>query len=142
MYNIAITKEGKTDFYKGTGDNPNRYPTLADALVSAQYLGLTRQDVELHFVKEGTSAASITKTVTGMARQQDGSGEGGTDVPLDRMNRGQLAAYAEEKGIAFNVDGTKKEILAAIREAEKGNGDSGDSRQQDGSGEDNGDRRE
>jgi|GEM_PF-1084183 len=35
---------------------------------------------------------------------------------LERMNKEQLAAYATNKGIAFNADGTKTEILAAIRE--------------------------
>ena len=53
MYNIAITKDKETKFYEGDGGKPRSYPTLADALVSAQYLGLARLDAELHFVKEG-----------------------------------------------------------------------------------------
>jgi len=63
MYNIAITKENKTEFFNCTGDKPRQYPTLADALVSAQYLGLSRGDVELHFVKEGASISEIAKNV-------------------------------------------------------------------------------
>ena len=63
MYNIAITKENKTEFFNCTGDKPRQYPTLAAALVSAQYLGLSQGDVELHFVKEGASIEGITKAV-------------------------------------------------------------------------------
>jgi hypothetical protein len=77
MYNIAITKENKTSFFNGADDKPRPYPTLADALVSAQYLGLTREDVELHFVREGASIDSITKTTTSMAKPKSGGAAGG-----------------------------------------------------------------
>jgi len=53
MYNIAITKENKTELFTDTEGKPRRYPALVEALVSAQYLGLASGDVELHFVKEG-----------------------------------------------------------------------------------------
>jgi len=79
MYNIAITKENKTTFYDGADGKPRPYPTLADALVSAQYLGLTRQDVELHFVKEGASIEAITKTATATVKHDgNNGGTGGT----------------------------------------------------------------
>jgi hypothetical protein len=56
MYNIAITRGENTEFFNGNDGKPRSYPTLADALVTAQYLGLSKQEgVELHFVKEGSS---------------------------------------------------------------------------------------
>jgi hypothetical protein len=65
MYNIAITKEKKTKFFNGNDDKPRSYPTLADALVSAQYLGLNKQEgVELHFIMEGTSVDAVTQTTS------------------------------------------------------------------------------
>jgi len=64
MYNIAITKEKKTEFFNGNDAKPRSYPNLAEALISAQYLGLTKQDVELHFVKEGTSIDAVTQTTS------------------------------------------------------------------------------
>jgi hypothetical protein len=64
MYNIAITKDRETKFFDGADNKPRPYPTLADALVSAQYLGLTKQDVELHFVKEGADVEEAAKTTT------------------------------------------------------------------------------
>jgi hypothetical protein len=66
MYNIAITKDKETKFFDGTDSKPRSYPTLADALMSAQYLGLAKQDVELHFIKEGTSNEAINQTTTGI----------------------------------------------------------------------------
>jgi len=126
MYCIAITKEGKTDFYKGSGGRPSRYPTLADALVSAQYLGLTRQAEELHFVKGGADLGAISKTA---AAASGGGGDqmqaleqnGGSNwrAPLEKMSKEQLAACAKERGIAVSADASKKEILAIILEAEK-----------------------
>ena len=121
MYNIAITKDKETSFFNGADEKPRPYPTLADALVSAQYLGLTRQDVELHFVKEGTSIEEITQTTT--VTTPPGGGEktdAGTDKPLEKLNKEQLLAYAAEAGITVNAEGTKAEILAAIHAAGKG----------------------
>ena len=119
MYNIAITKENKTEFFNGADDKPRSYPTLADALVSAQYLGLTRQDAELHFVKAGTSIEAITETTTGIAPQGGGADKTEGPKPPERMNKEQLTAYAKEKGIGIPAEGTKAEILAAIHAAEK-----------------------
>ena len=119
MYNIAITKDKETSFFNGADEKPRPYPTLADALVSAQYLGLTRQDVELHFVKEGTPTEEITRTTTA-ATPQGGGGkaDGDTGKPLEKMNKEQLLAYALEKKIDVNYAATKAEILAAIQAAE------------------------
>ena len=111
MYNIAITKEKKTDFFNGADDQPRQYPTLADALVSAQYLGLTRQDVELHFVKNGATIDTITQTAKEL---ESGKKQ---KKPFEKMNREQLVAYAAEKEIAINPEGTKAEILVAIQAA-------------------------
>jgi len=74
MYNIAITKDDKTNFHRGSGDKPNRYPTLADALVSAQYLGLSRSADDLHFVREGTPIDAFSGTAKPKAaKKPDGS---------------------------------------------------------------------
>lgn len=61
MYNIAINNGKETKFFHGSDGKPRSYPSLAEALVSAQYLGLARQDVELHFLKEG----ELIETVNG-----------------------------------------------------------------------------
>jgi Pyruvate/2-oxoacid:ferredoxin oxidoreductase gamma subunit len=103
MYNIAITQKGKNAFFADNDGKPRNYPTLADALVSAQYLGLTRQDVELHFVKEGTVIGELSET------KEDG--------PLPGMNKKQLLAYAKKKGIKVNADMSAEEIVAAIQAA-------------------------
>ena len=67
MYNIAITKDKNTDFFSGNDMKPRSYPTLTEALVSAQYLGLAKQDVELHFVREGASVEAITETASSIS---------------------------------------------------------------------------
>ena len=130
MYNIAITKENKTEFYDGADGKPRPYPTLADALVSAQYLGLTRQDVELHFVKEGASIEAVTKTTTAVAKpkrnsakkdndkpavsEQDGGGK-----PLAEMNHDELVACAKELDINTENFANDDEIRAAIQAAKE-----------------------
>jgi len=125
MYNIVISKgrdvEREVGFLNGADDKPRQYPTLAEALVSAQYLGLTRQDVELHFVREGAHTAGlITETATANTTQRDGDDSGdGTGKALDKMKKAELVAYATGKGIAVNDGDTKETILAAIKEAEK-----------------------
>jgi len=138
MYNIVISKgmdvEREVDFLNGADDKPRRYPTLAEALVSAQYLGLTRQNVELHFVREGAHAAGlITETATANTPQGDGDDSGGgTCKVLDKMKKAELVAYAAGKGIAVNDGDTKEIILAAIRETEKQDGKTDDAPQGDG----------
>jgi len=134
MYNIAITKENKTDFFYCTGNKPRQYPTLADALVSAQYLGLSRGDVELHFVKEGTFLEGIGKPVSqgkktgkgksGTESSPSASGDKGnpeTDVTgghaLEEMSKEELLEYAAREEITVNTDSTQEEILAAIQAA-------------------------
>ncbi|MDR0474383.1 MAG: hypothetical protein LBH43_12015 [Treponema sp.] len=88
MYNIAITKNKETSFFDGADGKPRPYPTLADALVSAQYLGLSRQDVELHFVKEGAAAEGLAKEPEAAGPKKGGKGkpaapgpEGGAEGP-------------------------------------------------------------
>jgi len=140
MYNIAITKEKETKFFSDAGGKPKRYPTLADALVSAQYLGLTRQDAELHFVKDGTAVESIAGTAAAtLPPQAEEEGGGETGKSPDKMNRAELAAYAEGKGIAVSDGDTKAVILAAVKEAEKRGEKTGDTSQAE---EEGGDRRE
>ena len=115
MYNIAITKEGKTDFFNDIDDNPRPYPSLADALVSAQYLGLNRDDVELHFIKEGASTEGITQTVKTLPKEEKNSNE----KSLEKMSHKQLVAYAAEAGIPIPPESTKADILALIQILEK-----------------------
>ena len=126
MYNIAITKEKKTHFFNGADDQPRQYPTLADALVSAQYLGLTRQDVELHFVKEGAAIDAITE-ISKKPAKQGLEGDEKQKKPLEKMNKDQLIAYAAEKEIAINAESTKAEILATIQATDKQDIKTGDS---------------
>jgi len=137
MYNIAITKENKTEFFNCTGNKPRQYPTLADALVSAQYLGLSRGDVELHFVKEGTSLEGMHKPASYGKKTEKGkqgaeisqSKTDGNDNPdteggssLEGMSKEELLEYAAREEITVNADGAKEEIIAAIRAARENEG--------------------
>jgi len=88
MYNIAITKENKTEFFNCTGDKPRQYPTLADALVSAQYLGLSRGDVELHFVKEGASIERFTQEASPVEKAGKEAGKGKQRVKANPKDEG------------------------------------------------------
>ena len=63
MFNITITKENETKFYDDADGQPRQYPTLADALVTAQYHGLTKEADGLYFVKDGMTIESVTKTL-------------------------------------------------------------------------------
>jgi len=88
MYNIAVTKENKTEFFNCTGDKPRQYPTLAAALVSAQYLGLSRGDVELHFVKEGTSIKRFTQEASPVKKTGKEAGKGKQSVKANPKDSG------------------------------------------------------
>ncbi|MCL2093019.1 MAG: hypothetical protein FWH12_02385 [Treponema sp.] len=61
MFNIAVTKENQTRFYEDADGKPRQYPTLADALVTAQYHGLTKESDGLFFVKHGTPVDDILR---------------------------------------------------------------------------------
>jgi len=136
MYNIAITKENKTEFFYCTGDKPRQYPTLADALVSAQYLGLSQGDVELHFVKEGTSIERLTqasapgkKAGKGKQGVEANPGDGGSkdspdpdaagELALKKKSKEELLEYAAREKITVNAEGTQEEIIAAIQSVNK-----------------------
>ena len=60
MYNIAVVKDKKSELYKGNDGSVYAFPTLDEALISAQYHGLGRQYDELYFVKEGADIESVT----------------------------------------------------------------------------------
>jgi predicted component of type VI protein secretion system len=120
MYNIAITQDGITAFFADAVGKPRSYPTMADALVSAQYLGLTRKDVELHFVKEGTVIPeSLTAPITG------GTEDNPDKDPLAGMTKAQLLAYAGEHGLEIDknakVDDIREQIRAAEQASAQGN---------------------
>jgi len=76
MYNIAITNEKETAFFSNVDGKPKKYPTLADALASAQYLGLARQDADLHFVREGTPIDAFSGTAKPKPEQKAGGSKG------------------------------------------------------------------
>ena len=145
MFNIAIAKNKETKFFEDGTGKPRSYPTLADALVSAQYLGLTKQDAELYFVKEGASIDDVTKTASTVTSEQEAvnATEGleldiksieealvenqtaldnqSTDlaVTLEKMEIKELIAFAAEKKIEIKKNSKKNEIISTILEAAK-----------------------
>ena len=93
MFNIAITKENDTKFYDDTDGKPRQYPTLADALVTAQYHGLTQDADGLHFVKDGVSIDAVTKTTTQTPRVT--TNRGGSVKTNDTNTEGNNESAAE-----------------------------------------------
>jgi hypothetical protein len=130
MYNTIITREGESAFLTENDGKPRNYPTLSDALVSAQYLGLTKGEVELHFVKEGAvipgALANTSTGSTGSKLEGD---------PLAGMTKKQLLAYAEENGITVDEKAKPDEIRAQIHEAQRADSESDESTGGTGDGE-------
>ena len=105
MFNIATTKNNETKFYEDADGKPRQYPTLADALVTAQYHGLTHDADGLHFVRDGVSIEAFTKTTTSPAPAENQSSPApaenqSSQTPRVTTNRGAEPPQANSENNA------------------------------------------